>query len=378
MTVRERFRRGLRDWRWWAALWGAATLVLVALLVTDAWPWLTGSPDASFRLTRLNAWPPSVLWWFLAPLILWVHNQLSLLDRHWPWALALHCLMALLINGAFILIVATRLLLASHLPWEFLPVILQDLRSVGRWDYLPLMIYAMIIFALYAVSFYRRWRAGQLLTGELRVANAQLETRLVRASLDALKMQLHPHFLFNTLNSITSLIRTDRTREAEDVIAGLGELLRRALDHRQDAMDTLEHELEFLRRYFEIESIRFQDRLQVEYDIAPECLPAFVPCLMLQPLAENAMKHGISRDPSARLLRISARRAHGRLVLSVYNDGPALPRDELLGSGGIGVQNTRTRLHMLYGDEARFELRDQPPRGVLARLTFPFNHPSAP
>ena len=90
------------------------------------------------------------------------------------------------------------------------------------------------------------------------------------------------------------------------------------------------------------------------------------------------MKHGISRDPAARLLKISARRDKDRLVLSVYNDGPALPRDELLGSSGIGVQNTRTRLHMLYGDEARFELRDQPPQGVLARLTMPFVNPSAP
>ena len=90
------------------------------------------------------------------------------------------------------------------------------------------------------------------------------------------------------------------------------------------------------------------------------------------------MKHGISRDPEARLLRISARRECDQLVLSVYNDGPSLPRDELIAASGIGVQNTRTRLHMLYGDEARFELRDHPPRGVLARLTMPFTNPSAP
>lgn len=372
MKLAQICRHGFRDWRCWAALWLLLSLGLFGWLWWDARSWLLGSPDASFRYTALNEWPVWVLWWFLAPLILWVHGRLTLLDRHWPWALALHCLMAFLITGGFILVIAIRLLLANHLPWAFLPVILRDLRSVGKWDYLPLMIYCMAIFALYAVSYYRQWRAGQLLTGELRVANAKLETRLVRASLDALKMQLHPHFLFNTLNSITSLIRNNRTREAEDVVAGLGELLRRALEHRQEAMDTLEHELEFLRRYFEIESIRFQDRLQVEYDIAPDCLPAQVPCLMLQPLVENAMKHGISREPSARLLRISARRERERLVLSVYNDGPALPRDELLGSSGIGVQNTRTRLHMLYGDAARFELRDHPPHGVLARLTFPF------
>ncbi|AOS43784.1 Sensor histidine kinase YehU [Lacunisphaera limnophila] len=378
MSARGWFGTWLRDWRIWGGLWLAGLLVLAGLLLWDARSWLAGAPDASFRATRLHQWPLSLLWWVLLPAVLWLQHRLTRLDRHWPWAIALHTLMAGLITGLFILLAAIRLLVANHLPWSFLPVILHDLRGVGRWDYTPLIIYFMGVTVLYAVGYHRQWRAGQLLTGELRVANARLETRLVRASLDALKMQLHPHFLFNTLNSITSLIRNDRTREAEDVVAGLGELLRRALEHRQEALDTLEHELEFLRRYFEIESIRFQDRLQVEYDIAPECLSALVPCLMLQPLAENAMKHGISRDPTARLLRISARRDQGRLELTVDNDGPPLPRDELVAATGIGVQNTRTRLHMLYGDEARFELRDQPPRGVRARLILPFTLPPAP
>lgn len=367
----------LRDWRFWGGLWLAGSVVLAGVLLWDARSWLGGAPEASFRGTALRRWPVSVMWWWLAPLILWLQIQLTLPERRWPLALVLHGLMAGLITGLFIVIEATRLMVANHLPWSFLPVIIHDLRAVGRWDYTPLLIYCTVIFALYAVGFYRQWRAGQLLTSELQVANARLETRLVRASLDALKMQLHPHFLFNTLNSITSLIRNDRSREAEEVVAGLGELLRRALEHRQEAMDTLERELEFLRRYFEIERVRFQDRLRVEYDIGPDCLPALVPCLMLQPLAENAMKHGISRDPSARLLRVGARQDKSRLVLTVYNDGPALPRDELVSGSGIGVQNTRARLHMLYGNDAKFELRDQPPRGVMARITLPFTLVSA-
>lgn len=368
----------LRDWRFWGALWLAGSLGLLGFLLWDARSWLAGAPEASFRYTRLNVWPASVLWWFLAPVIWWLQSRLTLLDRRWWWSLLLHGLTAVIITAGLVLVDAVRLLVANHLPWSFLPVIIGDLKTVGRWNYTPLMIYCMTIFALYAVSFYREWRAGQLLTSELRVANARLETRLVRASLDALKMQLHPHFLFNTLNSITGLIRTNRAREAEDVVAGLGELLRRALEHRQEAMDTLERELDFLRRYFEIERVRFQDRLVVEYDIAPDCLPALVPCLMLQPLAENAMKHGISRDPAARLLRVSARREKASLVLTVYNDGPALPRDELVSGSGIGVQNTRARLHMLYDLEAKFELRDHPPRGVMARITLPFTPAPAP
>ena len=165
---------------------------------------------------------------------------------------------------------------------SFLPVVVDDLRDTGAiWGYTPALIYLLLVCALYAVGFYRQWRAGLQLTGELQVANAQLETKLVRASLDALKMQLHPHFLFNTLNTITSLIRTGRTREAEDIVAGLGELLRRSLDHRQEARGTLEHELVFLHRYLEIESIRFQDRLKVEFNIDPDCQEALVPSLML-------------------------------------------------------------------------------------------------
>jgi two-component system LytT family sensor kinase len=378
MSERNSWLGYWRDGRFWAALWVLGSIALLAVLAWDARSWFAGSPQASFRQTGLGTWPVETMWWFLAPLVLWMQSRLTLLDRRWPWALALHVLTACLITGLFVVLDALRLLVANHLPWSFLPTIIQDLRVAGRWSYLPLLIYSLVIAALYAVSFYREWRAGQQLTGELRLANARLETRLVRASLDALKMQLHPHFLFNTLNSITSLIRNNRTQEAEDVVAGLGELLRRALDHRQEAMATLESELEFLRRYFDIERVRFQDRLQLEYDIQLDSVLALVPCLLLQPLAENAMKHGISRDPEARLLRISARIERSQLVLTVYNDGPPLPRDELIEGPGIGVQNTRARLHMLYGDEARFELRDQPPRGVLARVTLPFNTTPVP
>lgn len=367
-----------RNWWLWFALWLAGTVILLAILVADAWPWLAGSGRSTFRVTKLYLWPLDTLWWLLAPVILWMQQKLGLVDRRWPWTLALHALIAALITGLFIIMEATRMLLANHLPLNFLPVVVNDLRWMGGWTYTPALIYLLLIFGLYALNFHREWRAGQRLTGELQVANAQLETRLVRASLDALKMQLHPHFLFNTLNSITGLIRNNRSREAEDIVAGLGELLRRSLDHRQEAMDTLERELDFLRRYFEIESIRFQDRLKVEYVIDPKCLRAQVPSLLLQPLAENAMKHGISKDPAARLLRISAERDGTRLILTVYNDGPALPKDDAALNHGIGVQNTIARLRMLYGDEARLRLRDNTPHGVRAEIILPFRTVSSP
>lgn len=364
--------------RLWIGAWCVGTIVLAAVLLWDARGWLQGAPEATFRATKLNLWPLEMLWWLFIPAILVVQKSLTRLDRQWLWAVALHGLLGLIITALFIVAQAVRLVLVNHLPISFLPVVVRDLRWMGGWSYLPALVYVALVLALYAFSFYREWRAGLQLTGQLQVANAQLETRLVRASLDALKMQLHPHFLFNTLNSITSLIRNNRTREAEDIVAGLGQLLRRSLDHRQEAMESLERELDFLRRYFEIERIRFQDRLKVEFDIDPKCLRAQVPSMLLQPLAENAMKHGISKDPAARLLRISAARDGTRLVLTVYNDGPPLPKDDAELNRGIGLQNSYARLSMLYGDEARLRLRDHAAQGVRAEIILPFRTSSSP
>jgi len=358
--------------RFWWIVWLAGTIVLTIYLLADAWPWLQDDPTAAFRSTKFNAWPLEFLWWLLVPVVWWLQQNLPMMERRWGWTLVLHGLLALAFAGLFVVLGAGRVIIANHLPASFLPVVVNDLRWMNGWSFTPALVYLMLIFGFYGVAFYREWRSGERLADELRVANARLETRLVRASLDALKMQLHPHFLFNTLNSITGLIRSQRTREAEDMVAGLGELLRRSLDHRQEAMTTLEHEISFLRRYFEIESIRFQDRLKVEFDLAPNCLRALVPSLILQPLAENAMKHGISRDPAAGLLRISAHRDGSRLILTVYNDGPPLPKDDALLRNGIGVQNTIARLQMLHGDDARLWLQDQPPRGVRAEIILPF------
>lgn len=367
-----------RNPRLWLVVWLAGTVALAGILLWDARSWLEDAPQATFRATKLNLWPLELLWWLFIPAILLVQKRLTRIDRHWWWALILHAALAVIITGLFIVAQAARLVLVNHLPASFLPVVVNDLRGMRGWSYLPALVYLALILALYAFSFYREWRAGQRLTSQLQVANAQLETRLVRASLDALKMQLHPHFLFNTLNSITSLIRNGRAREAEDIIAGLGELLRRSLDHRQEAMDTLERELDFLRRYFEIERIRFQDRLKVEFDIDPKCLRAQIPSMLLQPLAENAMKHGISKDPAARLLRVSAERDGTRLILTVYNDGPPLPKDEAALSKGIGMSNSHARLLMLYGDEARLWLRNNTPQGVRAEIILPFRTSSSP
>jgi hypothetical protein len=152
-------RAWLRDWRFWMVLWLVGSAALVGVLLWDARSWLAGVPEASFRDTALRLWPVSVMWWFLSPLVLWLQVQLTVPERRWPLALGLHALMAVLITGLFIIIEAVRLLMTNHLPWSFLTVVIKDLKAVGRWDYTPLLIYCMAIFALYAVGFYRQWRA---------------------------------------------------------------------------------------------------------------------------------------------------------------------------------------------------------------------------
>jgi hypothetical protein len=357
-------------WRLWTIL-SLAGLFLVGVNLAR----ILTAPAPSFRDSLLYHGTTVILWWLALPLARWTTWRFPFGPltswRVLATQLAIGSAAGLIAWGVF----ALRLLVANRLPLGFLPMVLGD---TFDWDdlYIPaILTYGVLALPFYAADFYENWQVKQREAAELQLANAHLETRFVRASLEALKMQLHPHFLFNTLNSITALIRRGRMEEAEDIVAGLGELLRRSLEHRQDLKVALDDELKFLHRYFEIERIRFQDRLCVEIDVAAGCDCALVPSLILQPLVENAMKHGFSKTPDARLLRISAWRQEDRLHLGVYNDGPSLPEagESTSTTGhGIGTQNTRTRLRMMYGDGAGFTLRNAPPGGVAAEVHLPF------
>jgi two-component sensor histidine kinase len=198
----------------------------------------------------------------------------------------------------------------------------------------------------------------------------QLEARLARAQLQSLRLQLHPHFLFNTLNTINALIGTDR-RAAERVISGLSELLRMSLSRASEQEVTLARELELLAHYIEIQQIRFQDRLSVRFQIDPEARSALVPNLMLQPLVENAIRHGIAPRAAPGHVVVTARRRGDRLDMSVVDDGVgeapgAEHRD------GVGLGNTRARLLSLYGADHRFEAGTPATGGFVVTLEIPF------
>jgi sensor histidine kinase YesM len=233
--------------------------------------------------------------------------------------------------------------------------------------HIDLLIYAATLGTSYAVSFYERYR-------EREVRATQLEAQLAQAQLQALKMQLHPHFLFNTLNGIAGLVRDSRNKAAVDMLVGLSDLLRYTLENAGKQEVPLREELDFLELYLDIQKMRFPDRLQVEMHVASDTLDALVPNLILQPLVENAIRHGVSLRATAGMIGINAERVDGVLQITVHDDGPGLrPVASSQSAGdGIGLSNTRARLAQLYGAAHRFTTENRVGGGFEAALAIPF------
>lgn len=229
--------------------------------------------------------------------------------------------------------------------------------------------YWAFLGAAVAIDNYRKYREREKEAAELQIRASQLEARLAVARLQALRMQLNPHFLFNTLHSISALVREDNKPAAIRMIAGLGDLLRQTLENSASNEVTLKEELDFLEKYLEIEQQRFQDRLQVRMQVEQGTVLANVPYLILQPLVENAVRHGISKSSTASLIEIRTHLHNGNLVLEVRDDGPGVitPCSE-----NVGLTNTRNRLAGMYKDKFEFELKNRAEGGAVATITIPF------
>ena len=260
-----------------------------------------------------------------------------------------------------------------------------------RSTILDLLAYGAVTGLVHSVNFYRRLR-------ERERRALLLESNLAKARLNTLKAQLQPHFLFNSLNAIAALLRRD-PRLAETTLVALSELLRLALSQSERQEGALREELEFVQRYLEIQQTRFGDKLRVEQDIEPQALECMVPTLVLQPLVENAIRHGIEPAEKAGMVRVSAFRRDGKLVLAVEDDGvglasgnpdsggplnsaglhPSLPAPArnssvvLVRTGtGIGLANLRERLQALYGARQKLELTPRETGGVIVRVEIPW------
>lgn len=228
-----------------------------------------------------------------------------------------------------------------------------------------LLIYSGVVGICYAFDYYRKYREREFVA-------TRLEAQLAQAQLDTLRMQLHPHFLFNTLNSIVGLVRDNKNHAAVNMLVGLSDLLRHALEHSSRHEVELREELNFIKLYLSIQEMRFSDRLHIEFDIDPATTTALVPNLILQPLTENALRHGFARSVASGVVGITSAAEDDQLRLTVYDNGAGLPDNwQLNGSAGIGLANTSARLQQLYDDNHQFDIRNRDGGGVEVVIVMP-------
>ncbi len=315
---------------------------------------------------RLPFW---YLWALFAPLVAAVARRLPLARRGRAW---LGRGLALLACGVLLSLLHAALQIATQR--VVAPQFFGDglwsayLGSVDSWLPTNLLAFGALVGVTYAGDFQERYREQQL-------AASRLSAQLAQAELHALRMQLNPHFLFNAMNSVAMLVRRGASVEAVRTIAALSDLVRMLLDERRPDELALRDELAFVRRYLEIERVRFPDRLTVEVAADETVLDALVPTLILQPLVENAIRHGVARRGAAGRVAIAARRVDDRLELQVRDDGPGLVAASRDPGLGVGLRNTEARLRQLYGDHQTFALSDAPlpSGGAIATIRLPYH-----
>jgi LytS/YehU family sensor histidine kinase len=309
-----------------------------------------------------SAFLESVLWALTTVAIFWLTRRYPLERGRMPRRIAVHLVAAVVIAMAR---TGITLMLAWYLRWiRVFPTFSLQFWSTSSQN---VLFYTLLLGIAHLVLYYRRYREREQVVD-------QLARGLTEARLQALKMQLQPHFLFNTLNAISALI-PDEAKPARRMVARLGDLLRTTLEHEETQEVTLREELAFLQPYLEIEQARLADRLTVVMNVAPETLDARVPHLLLQPLVENAIRHGIASRIEPGTVEISTARGAGDrfLQLEIRDDGRGLePNSDVRIRRGVGLTNIRSRLEQLYGPDHRFTLENHAERGVLVRISIPF------
>jgi two-component system LytT family sensor kinase len=304
------------------------------------------------------------IWACIAPLVLWLGKRFRFERGSRTLSFFVHLPTSVLLS-------TVQLLIAEIVVQSLSPDRLQlyeAFKAIERtfvvYFHINLLTYWAILGIGYGREYYRKFR-------EREVRAAQLRSQLTQTQLQSLKMQLHPHFLFNTFNTISSLMHNN-VDDADRVLALLGDLLRYSLHNVGVQEVTLREEIDFLQRYLEIEQTRFGERLRVRISIEPEVLDCRVPNLILQPLVENAIRYAVAPRAGGGSIEISARQVIGSLRISVVDDGPGLAEGyDLPAHEGVGLRNSRERLEQLYGENHRFILSNKSPKGLEVAIVIP-------
>jgi signal transduction histidine kinase len=341
----------------------------------------------AYRLTLINTKPGMTieagkllvlnlaLWYIpalLIPAIVWAARRFPLEHGRRARAIAAHTAGAVIFALVhWLAMIGVRLLLWNHgnkPEWVAWWTYMQR-RLLENLDW-SLMVYAAVVGVSHAIAYYHE-------SQERKLKAAQLETRLIEARLKTLEAELHPHFLFNTLHAISTLVHRD-PESADRMISRLSDLLRITFDRSGEPKVSLKEEMDFLQKYLDIEQTRFQDRLSVHVNVDPEALDGEVPRMILQPLVENAIKHGIAGRTGGDRVQITAGREGDRLWMQVRDNGAGLQVRTLKAlRTGVGLSNTRARLDCLYGRHYRLEFSDKH-GGLSVLIEIPFQRVSAP
>lgn len=359
-------RSGPPRWFWIASIWGGIGLFDATQTVLTMRSMGMHHYWTRLFLTLWLSWLP---WLFATPLVFRLGRRYppSQWKRTSTWAIHLcACASIGLVYAAWVAMWESWLN-----PWAFSPG--PDPFPQLWWHKFDASLLSVAI--LYGVILLvSRLVDSQEALARQQTETARLNEQLSKAQFDALRRQIEPHFLFNTLNAIAGLVREKRNDAAVSMIAKLSDFLRRVVDDSDRQQVSLGEELDFTQKYLDIQKVRFAERLEFSVDVPAELLSAQVPSLILQPMVENAIKHGIAQRAHGGAIRIAAARLNGTLTLRVYNDGPSLPAGWETGASGIGISNVRTRLQSLYGEGFELTLRNQR-GGVEASVSVPYVSP---
>lgn len=323
------------------------------------------------------------LWALITPIVFWLCSRFTLERGNWMARILLYTAIGIVVANVVSMFIDFMRFDVLYAPREpppgvrpFEPNVLSGFTRLWWMD--DLIVFVAVLAVGFARDYFLRYQLRRDEATQLQTQSAKLQAQLVEARLSALRSQLNPHFLFNTLNAISALVERD-PRGARRMIARLSELLRYSLDEGNESEVSLSRELEFLDRYLEIMQIRFQGRLEVVRHADEHVNDALVPNLILQTLVENALKYGVNEQHGTGKLEISAFREGEQLVLRVRDFGPGLQKTNdsdsaaISADSGLGLRNTRARLEQLYGDDQQFSLRPADGGGAIAEVKLPFH-----